>query len=141
LQKIEALVKQGVISLVTPYQLSKINGENGAMKSIEVESIEGDKMNLEVDALLSFFGLRMSLGPILNWGLNIHNHHIEVDPLYHQTNIPGVYAVGDIATYEGKLKLILSGFAEVASALHHSYPRVFNGKTLHFQYSTNKTIC
>lgn len=102
--------------------------------------MSGEMRALEADVLLPFFGLKMSLGPILDWGLNITNHHIEVDGAHYETNIPGIYAVGDIATYLGKIKLILTGFAEVASALHHAYPRLSGGKALHFEYSTSKGV-
>lgn len=140
LRKLSSLANQGLIEMVVPYQLSDLEGDNGYLSNVIVENMDGQKRSLDSDILLPFFGLKMSLGPILEWGLNIHSHHISVDNIHYQTNIDGIYAVGDIASYEGKIKLILTGFAECASALHHSYKKVFDGKTLHFQYSTSKGI-
>ena len=97
-------------------------------------------MTVKADILLPFFGLSQELGPILDWGLNLKLHHIEVSTPHYETNISGIYAIGDIANYDAKLKLILTGFAEAAHALHHAYGRVFDGKALHFEYSTTKGI-
>jgi thioredoxin reductase (NADPH) len=82
----------------------------------------------------------MELGPIANWGLNLNKHHIEVDRGTMQTSIKGIYAVGDIATYPHKLKLILTGFAECASACHDIFKLVFPDQVYHFEYSTSKGI-
>lgn len=137
LRKLSELVNQGSVEMVVPCQLFALEGENGHLSNVIVETMDGEKRSLDADILLPFFGLKMSLGPILEWGLNIRSNHIAVDNVHYQTNIEGIYAVGDIASYEGKIKLILTGFAECASALHHSYKRVFDGKALHFQYSTS----
>ncbi len=139
LRKLEELVSKGVVEMVVPYQLSSLEGSDGVLSHVIVEDMKGNIRKLESDILLPFFGLKMSLGPILDWGLNIENHHIAVDGAHYMTNIDGIYAVGDIATYPGKIKLILTGFAEVASALHHAYPKV-SGKSLHFEYSTSKGL-
>lgn len=139
LEQIQKLVDQNKIEIVAPYQLQALDGHNNQLSKVILESLEGNIRTLEADILLPFFGLKMSLGPILEWGLNINAKHIEVDNAYYQTNIEGIYAIGDIAAYEGKIKLILTGFAEASSALHHAYSKVF-GKTLHFQYSTSKGI-
>lgn len=139
LRKLGELTDSGIVSMIVPYQLSGLEGDDGILKTVIVEDLKGNKLGLEADILLPFFGLKMSLGPILDWGLNIESHHIDVDGAHYQTNIPGIYAVGDIATYPGKIKLILTGFAEAASALHHAYPDVV-GKALHFQYSTSKGL-
>jgi thioredoxin reductase (NADPH) len=82
----------------------------------------------------------MELGPIAEWGLGLDRSHITVQPASCATNIPGVYAIGDIATYPGKLKLILQGFSEAAMAAHAIHPRVFPGEALHFEYSTSKGL-
>ncbi len=139
-EKIRDLSAAGKIDLVTNYQLNNLVGDNGFLKEIIVADLDGNKKSLKADILLPFFGLAQNLGPILDFGLNIKAHHIEVKQPYFQTNIEGIYAIGDVATYPGKLKLILTGFAESASALHHSYSRVFEGKALHFEYSTTKGI-
>ncbi|MFK7968483.1 MAG: NAD(P)/FAD-dependent oxidoreductase [Rickettsiaceae bacterium] len=139
-QKIHELESLNKIKLITNYQLDGLKGENGILEEVIIADLDGNKKILKTDILLPFFGLAQNLGPILDFGLNISNHHIEVSYPYFETNIKGVYAVGDIAKYEGKLKLILTSFAESASALHHAYTRVFNGKALHFEYSTTKGI-
>jgi thioredoxin reductase (NADPH) len=82
----------------------------------------------------------MELGPIAAWGLEVEHKHVQVAPATCETNIPGVHAIGDIATYPGKLKLILQGFSEAAMAAHAIHPRVFPGEALHFEYSTSKGL-
>jgi thioredoxin reductase (NADPH) len=139
-QKIHELADKGKIALVTNYQLDSLKGENGILEEVIVADLDGNKKSLKADILLPFFGLAQNLGPILDFGLNINMHHIKVDYPYFETNIKGIYAIGDVASYEGKLKLILTSFAESSSALHHAYSRVFDGKALHFEYSTTKGI-
>lgn len=140
LRKIQELKDKNLIEILTPYQLEAIDGENGMIKTVQIYSLDGQKKLLEIDYLLPFFGLSMELGPIVNWGLNLHKSHIEV--AYHnmQTSIKRVYAIGDIAHYPGKLKLILNGFAESAMACHDAYHWVHPDKPLHFEYSTTKGI-
>ncbi len=82
----------------------------------------------------------MNLGPIGQWGLVLERNHIVVDPATAETSQPGIFAIGDIATYKNKLKLILTGFAEAAMAAHAIYPRVHPGEALHFEYSTTKGV-
>jgi thioredoxin reductase (NADPH) len=82
----------------------------------------------------------MELGPIAHWGLALDRNHIAVEPATCATNVEGVFAIGDIATYPGKLKLILQGFSEAAMAAHAIHPRVFPGEALHFEYSTTKGV-
>jgi len=139
-QKIHELAASGKLELVTNYQLHGLKGESGELKEVIVADLDGNTRDLKADILLPFFGLAQDLGPILDFGLNIDAHHIKVDHPYFETNIKGIYAVGDVASYEGKLKLILTSFAESASALHHAYGRVFDGKALHFEYSTTKGV-
>ena len=95
---------------------------------------------LPADVLLPFFGLSMSLGPIADWGLALERNQIEVDPSTAATNKPGIFGVGDVVTYPGKLKLILCGFAEAAQAAHAIRPLVYPGEALHFEYSTSKGV-
>lgn len=140
IEKISEISKTGKIEIVTPYQLHSIEGEDGYLSSVKLYDLDNNIKSLDANILLPFFGLSMDLGPIRDWGLNFITNHIEISQSSCMTNIDGVYAIGDVASYHGKLKLILTGFAEAASALHHSYPRVFDGKALHFQYSTSKQI-
>ena len=134
------LVEENKIELVTPYQLSELSGNDGLLNEIIVKDLDGNSKNLDTQYLLPFFGLAMDIGPIRDWGLNYKHNHIIVNSENYETNIGGIYAIGDIAHYPGKLKLILTGFAEAASSLHHAYSRVFDGKALHFEYSTTKGV-
>lgn len=138
--RLEALAAAGKVELVVPYQLTGLEGDDGRLTGVIVRSLEGDERRLEADALLPFFGLSMNLGPITQWGLNLQRNHITVDPATCATTVPGLYAIGDIAAYPNKLKLILTGFAEAASAAHSIFPLVFPGEALHFEYSTTKGV-
>lgn len=130
----------GIIEFVTPYQLGKITGKNKKIESLELYDLNKNIKSLDIDILLPFFGLSMDLGPIKEWELNFSKNYINVDISNNMTNIEGIYAIGDVAKYDSKLKLILTGFAESSSALHHAYSRVFDGKALHFEYSTSKGV-
>ena len=138
--RMEALAKEGRIDLVVPYQLHGLVGSGGQLSAVEVSTLDGGVKRLEADILLPFFGLAMDLGPIAHWGLNLERNHITVDPKSSATSAPGIFAVGDIANYPGKLKLILCGFSEVAMAAHAIYPLVHPGEALHFEYSTTKGV-
>jgi len=109
------LVKSGKINLFTKYQLKNVSGLNG-LQSIDIMHEEKEIKNIKTDYILGFFGLIMQLGPIANWGLNLNKKTINVDTEKFETNQKGIYAVGDICNYPGKLKLILSGFHEGALA-------------------------
>ncbi|MGC0371872.1 MAG: hypothetical protein DGJ47_000573 [Rickettsiaceae bacterium] len=132
------LSEEGKINLVINYQLSALEGDADHLEKIVVSDLDGNEKVIDTDILLPFFGLKQNLGPINDFGLDIEQNYLKVKQPNYETNVPGIYAVGDVAKYEGKLKLILTGFAEVSSALHHSYSRVFDGKALHFEYSTSK---
>ena len=138
--KLEKLVKQGKINLITPYQLHSLQGENGILQQVSVVDFSQNILHLEADYLLPFFGLAMELGPIAKWGLNLTKNHIAVNQSTMQTSQTGSYAVGDIANYPAKLKLILTGFAEVASACHDIFKIVFPDQLFHFEYSTSKGV-
>jgi thioredoxin reductase (NADPH) len=139
LAQLEELAAMGKIELVVPYQLSSLNGTNNILEQVVVEDLDGKKKALEADVLLPFFGLSMELGPIVNWGLNLHKNYIQVEQSSMATNLARVFAAGDIAHYHAKLKLILTGFAEAASAAHAIYPLI-HSEALHFEYSTTKGI-
>jgi thioredoxin reductase (NADPH) len=138
--KLCTLKENGKIDIIVPYQLDSIEGENGNISEVVVVDLDGNQKRIEADVLLPFFGLSMKLGPIANWGLNVIKNHIEVDPSTLQTSLEGIFAIGDICTYKGKLKLILNGFAEAAMAAHAAYKIVHPHEALHFEYSTTKGI-
>ena len=138
--RLHALADEGRIDLVVPYQLAGLEGDGEMLSAVIVTDLDGNSRRLEADTLLPFHGLAMSLGPIADWGLGIEHHHIMVDPGTCLTNHDRIFAIGDIATYPGKLKLILTGFAEAATAAHAAWPMVFEGRELHFEYSTTKGV-
>lgn len=137
--KLNLLAKENKIEMVVPYQLHSLEGAKGQISAVNVATMEGEVKKLDADTLLPFFGLAMELGPIANWGLNLEKNHIAVDSGTMQSNNPRVFAIGDIATYKNKLKLILCGFSEAAFAAHAIYPLVSN-LPYHFEYSTNNSI-
>jgi thioredoxin reductase (NADPH) len=128
------------VEMVIPYQLHGLEGRDGRLDAVIVATMAGETRRLEADALLAFFGLSMNLGPIADWGLALERNLIRVDPATAETNQPGIFAVGDIAHYPGKLKLILSGFAETALAAHAIHPLIHPGEELHWEYSTTKGL-
>ncbi len=139
--RVHALAEAGdVVELVIPYQLHGLEGENGKLAAVTVQSLDGDVRRLEADVLLPFFGLSMDLGPIATWDLALDHGHVRIDPATCQTNAPGIFAIGDIATYPGKLKLILCGFSEAALAAHAAYKLVHPDEALHWEYSTTKGV-
>jgi thioredoxin reductase (NADPH) len=137
---LDALAAAGRIDLIIPYQLHALHGQDGRLTSVEVADLDGATRHLEADILLPFFGLAMALGPIADWGLDLAAHHLRVDPARMETSAPGIFGVGDIITYPGKLKLILQGFAEAAVAAHAIHPIVHPDTALHFEYSTSKGV-
>jgi len=138
--KLDALAASGAIDMVIPYQLHALHGTGGVLEAVEVRTLAGEARMLEADALLPFYGLSMDLGPIAAWNLDQAHHHVTVNPATLETSLPGVFAIGDVATYPGKLKLILQGFAEAAMAAHAIHPIVHPDEALHFEYSTSKGV-
>jgi thioredoxin reductase (NADPH) len=122
------------INLITPAEITALHGEN----KIEGVSItkDGETQILEADAFIPLFGLSPKLGPIGDWGLEIEKNAIKVDTVDYQTNIPGIYAIGDVNTYEGKLKLILCGFHEATLMCQSAYKRLNPGKKFVLKYTT-----
>ena len=138
--KVNDLVKQGKINLFTKFQLKTINGSKN-LESIEIEHEKKELKILKTDFVLGFFGLIMKLGPIANWGLNLDKKTIKVDTEKFQTNQKGIYAIGDICNYPGKLKLILSGFHEVALSSVECFKRARPNEKYRFEFTTSsKTI-
>jgi thioredoxin reductase (NADPH) len=140
LNRLQQLVEAGRVELITPYQLAGLDGIDGRLRAVIVADLAGNKRQLEADCLLPFFGLAMQLGPLTEWGLEFDDNRIAVDPATCATSRSGIFAIGDIATYPGKLKLILSGFSEAAIAAHAIHPLVHPGEALHFEYSTTKGV-
>ena len=140
LNEINKLSKQGKIRIKTPFQLEKING-NKKIQSILIKDDNGKTEEIKTDIILSFFGLVMKLGPIAEWGLNMNKKTISVNPYNFETNKKGIFAVGDICNYSGKLKLILSGFHEVALASVECFKRARPNEKYKFEFTTSsKTI-
>ena len=120
-------------------QVSELTGEDGKLDTVIVTGNDGEKVSIAADAFLPFFGLTMKLGPVAEFGLNLHENLIPVDTEKFETSTPGIFAVGDINHYPGKLKLILSGFHEVALAAQQAFRYVYPERKLHFQYTTSSS--
>ena len=140
LSELKKLEKEGKIIIKTPCQLDSIEGDKD-IKSITIKFEDGKIEIIKTDKILSFFGLVMKLGPIAEWGLNMDKKTIEVDSKNFETNKKGIFAVGDICSYPGKLKLILSGFHEVALASVECFKRARPNEKYRFEFTTSsKTI-
>ena len=140
LAQIRKLEKDGKIKIKTPCQLEKIEGGEN-VKSITIKFDNGQTEKIETDTILSFFGLIMKLGPIAEWGLNMDKKTIQVNSENFETNKKGIFAAGDICSYPGKLKLILSGFHEVALASVECFKRARPNEKYRFEFTTSsKTI-
>lgn len=138
--KMQALAAAGKIEMVVPYQLESLAGTGNKLHAVGLKSMDGSIREVQADHLLAFFGLSMELGPIANWGLNLHKNHIETTVGTSATSEAGIFAIGDIATYPHKLKLILCGFAEAAQAAHAIRDIVYPGVAYHFEYSTTAGV-
>mgnify|MGYP001314270188 FL=1 len=136
--RVNELAKSGKINLFTKYQLTNANGSN-ELESIDIKNEEEETKNLKTDYLLGFFGLIMQLGPIAEWGLNIDKKTISVDTEKFETNQKGIYAVGDICSYPGKLKLILSGFHEGALAARACFKLARPNEKYRFEFTTTSS--
>ncbi len=138
--KVHELAKARKINLYTTYQMNSIKGDD-QLESIDIKNDDKETKTLKTDYALGFFGLIMQLGPIANWGLNIDKKTIEVDTEKFETNQKGIYAVGDICSYPGKLKLILSGFHEGALAARACFKLARPNEKYRFEFTTSsKTI-
>ena len=133
---IKKLEKDGKISIKTPCQLDSIEGDTN-IESITLKFDDGKTEKIKTDIVLSFFGLIMKLGPIAEWGLNMNKKTIEVNSENFQTNKRGIFAAGDICTYPGKLKLILSGFHEAALMAQQCFKYCYPDKKNVFRYTTS----
>nr|WP_306265898.1 NAD(P)/FAD-dependent oxidoreductase [Pararhizobium sp. IMCC3301] len=135
--KMRALVEAGAMDLRIG-QVSALSGQDGQLDRIEVKTAEGMEQ-INCTRLLPFFGLTMKLGPVAEWGLNLDENLIPVDTETFQSSEPGIYAIGDINTYPGKLKLILSGFHEAALAAHAAKKAANPDERVIFQYTTSSS--
>ncbi len=136
-EKVQYLKNKGKINLITPAEIvGLVGGEH--LKSVQVKRTNEDEVTtLDVDHFIPLFGLSPKLGPIADWGLEIEKNAIKVDnTLDYQTNIPGVYAIGDVNTYPGKLKLILCGFHEATLMCQSAFKRIFPDKKYVMKYTT-----
>ena len=138
--RLKALAQAGKLDLVVPYQLHGLEGTGGHLNSVVVSTLDGATRKIAADVLLPFFGLSMSLGPIADWGLALERNQIEIDPSTSATSKAGIFGVGDVVTYPGKLKLILTGFAEAAIAARSAYALIHPETPLHFEYSTTSGV-
>ena len=140
LSELRKLEKEGKISIKTPCQIDSLESEN-ELKSITIKYDDGKTEKIPTDIILGFFGLIMKLGPIAEWGLNMDKKTISVNPENFETNKKGIFAAGDICSYPGKLKLILSGFHEVALASVECFKRARPNEKYRFEFTTSsKTI-
>ena len=137
--KMMALVGEGKIDFVLG-QVTELAGSDGQIGKAMVKTNDGSLFEIACDALLPFFGLTMKLGPVANWGFELKNNElIPVDTASFETSVPGIFAIGDINWYPGKLKLILSGFHEAALMAQKAYHYTYPDKRLVFQYTTSST--
>jgi thioredoxin reductase (NADPH) len=137
--KMMALVGEGKIDFVLG-QVTSLQGEGGQLSKALVKTNDGSTFDIACDAMLPFFGLTMKLGPVANWGFELKNNElIPVNTESFETSTPGIFAIGDINWYPGKLKLILSGFHEAALMAQKAYRYVYPDKRLVFQYTTSST--
>jgi thioredoxin reductase (NADPH) len=134
-QKIKELSEKNIINLFTKYSIKDVKG-NGTLEEVEIKSEEGESKILKADYVLGFFGLIMQLGPIAEWGLNLDKKVIPVNTENFETNKKGIFAIGDICTYPGKLKLILSGFHEGALAARGCFKYARPNEKYRFEFTT-----
>ncbi len=136
-EKMRQLVAAGAMRLVIG-QMTSLEGSDGALSGVKVRTKTGEE-TLKADRLMPFFGLTMKLGPLADWGLNLNENLIPVDTEKFETSEPGIFAIGDINSYAGKLKLILSGFHEAALMAQAANRIIFPDKKVIFQYTTSSS--
>jgi thioredoxin reductase (NADPH) len=137
-RKMFELVEKGDISFKLG-QVTELHGEDGKLTAVTVKGPDGSTFEQKTEVMLPFFGLTMKLGPVADWGINLHENLIPVDTAKFETSEKGIFAIGDINTYPGKLKLILSGFHEAALMAQQAYHYVYPDKKLVFQYTTSSS--
>ena len=134
-EKVMKLAQEGKINLITEAQAIGVTGEDN-LSEVIIKSKPNGESNIAVDYFIPLFGLTPKLGPIAHWGLGINRSAVEVNTLDYSTDVPGIYAIGDINTYEGKLKLILCGFHEATLMVQSAFKRIYPDQKLSFKYTT-----
>ena len=129
------MASSGKIDLITDAEVVGVNGDS-YLRTVMIESELNGKTRMDTDHWLPLFGLSPKLGPLAEWGLNINKNSIEVNTFDYSTNIPGIYAIGDINTYPGKLKLILCGFHEATLMVQSAFKRIYPDKSYVLKYTT-----
>ena len=138
-EQMRALVEKGKVNLLTPYLINSIEGDD-IVESITLKNFESNEIeDYEADELLFLFGLNKKLGPILDWDIDLNGKKIKVNTENYQTNKDGIFAVGDINDYPGKLDLILSGFHETTLAVQEAFKRIYPGERVPFGYTTSNS--
>jgi thioredoxin reductase (NADPH) len=132
------LVKAGKMSLKLG-QVTSLEGDGGQLTGAMIKGNDNATFKVECNTMLPFFGLTMKLGPVADWGIKLENNLIPVETSAFETNVPGIFAIGDINTYPGKLKLILSGFHEGALMSQKAHRYIYPDKRLVFQYTTSSS--
>ena len=133
--KVMEMAQSGKINLITEAQVVGLSGDK-KLDAVVIKDKEKNEKAIEVDHFIPLFGLSPKLGPIGEWGLNVTKNAIEVNTVDYSTNVPGIYAIGDINTYEGKLKLILCGFHEGTIMVQSAFKRIYPDAKLSFKYTT-----
>jgi thioredoxin reductase (NADPH) len=137
-EQMRALVSAGKMDLKIG-QVTALEGEGGKLSAAHIKGNDNAMTKVTCDTMLPFFGLTMKLGPVANWGIELENNLIPVETASFETNVSGVFAIGDINSYPGKLKLILSGFHEAALMAQKAHRYVYPDKRLVFQYTTSSS--
>lgn len=133
-----ALVSEGKVDLQIG-DIVRLSGEGGQLSSVTLKSAENGEFDVACDTMLAFYGLTMKLGPIAEWGLNLESNRVPVSTESFETSIPGIFCIGDMCTYPGKLKLILSGFHESALMAHGSFHYARPNQKLRFEHTTSSS--
>jgi thioredoxin reductase (NADPH) len=137
-EQMRALVKAGKMQMKLG-QVTSLEGEGGQLSAAVVKGNDNATFKIDCNTMLPFFGLTMKLGPVANWGVKLENNLVPVETSAFETNVPGIFAIGDINTYPGKLKLILSGFHEGALMSQKAHRYIYPDKRLVFQYTTSSS--
>src|SRR5262249_50430551 len=136
--KMRALVAEGKMDLKIA-QLLDVKGDQGQVASVSLKDDAGQLTDLACDSMLAFYGLTMKLGPVANFGINLHENLIPVETASFETSVPTIFAIGDINNYPGKMKLILSGFHEAALMAKKAFAYVHPNRKYRFQYTTSSS--
>lgn len=120
--------------------ITDLIGEDGQLSHVQVTTLKGEELNIECDYLMPFMGLKVSLGPITEWGLNLDKRHVNVDQASFVTTAEGIYAIGDVCTYPGKIKLILTGFYEAAVMVRSAFKYAFPDRKMAGGYTTTNSV-